>query len=322
MNLSRRRLFQAGALTLAAAGCLPDSEWTEAPDAPWPGRDGASGVSLNGRFYVLGGWRPEVTSEVWLTIDGEAWDLLGKAPWSGRHVFGCVVHEGAIWVVGGDGTEAYHSDVWRSPDGKAWEKIAGNCPWGPRALHSAFSFGGALWVMGGQTLPQAIPGPTVHYADVWRSPDGRAWEKVLDDAPWGPRGMISGAPVLGGRMWLIGGGTYETPEFQGRVRKNDVWSSADGIAWRRDAMITPWQPRSFHSVAVFDERLWVVGGHGDPGCGTAGDMGDVWSSPDGVAWKQEPSIPPRHATTVVAHDGKLWAISGSALKPDMLFLAP
>ncbi len=33
-------------------------------------------------------------------------------------------------------------------------------------------------------------------------------------------------------MWILGGGTYDTPQHPVRKFYNDVWSSADGVRWK------------------------------------------------------------------------------------------
>ena len=78
------------------------------------------------------------------------------------------------------------------------------------------------------TLPQE---PQRYFTDVWRSTDGCAWERVMENAPFGLRGYIgsAGSCSLNGRIYLLGGGTYETPAVPHRIYNNDVWSSADGI---------------------------------------------------------------------------------------------
>ena len=141
-----------------------------------------------------------------------------------------------------------------------------DAPWKYRCLHISVAFDGALWVMGGQTSyePQLThPREAVaetFYSDVWRSADGSSWTRVADDCPWGPRGMIGGQAVKDGRMYIIGGGTYATPDRPGRTYTNDVWSSADGRSWHCHTEEAPWEPRSYHDVAVFDEKLWVIAG--------------------------------------------------------------
>jgi len=92
-------------------------------------------------------------------------------------------------------------------------------PWGPRALHITLVFRDQIWVMGGQTLPQFAPHEERFYRDIWRSSDGCVrWEQVLPHEPfWPQRGMIAGSAVLNGRMWLLGGGTYDTARASGTI---------------------------------------------------------------------------------------------------------
>lgn len=223
-----------------------------------------------------------------------------------------------MWIVGGDPIQGhYQPDVWNSPDGKTWTHVnAGKpVPWGPRVLAYTVAFDGWIWVMGGQTLPPFVPGEERFYRDVWRSRDGVDWEPVTPAEPfWPQRGMIGGSAVLGGRMWVLGGGTYETPGRPTRQFFNDVWSSADGVRWKRHAEHAPWAPRQYHDVAVFDDKLWVMEGYAG-----GGNRNDVWYSSDGVNWYELPNTPwkPRHAASVFVHDGSLWMVAGNNMESDV-----
>ena len=46
-------------------------------------------------------------------------------------------------------------------------------------------------------------------------------------------GMIGGHAVFHDRIWVLGGGSYDTPATPRRKFYNDVWSSADGVHWER-----------------------------------------------------------------------------------------
>lgn len=304
----------------------PTYEWTKVTErALFAPRDGAGALVFKNRMWLLGGWNPNdkfhfpavCNSEVWSSADGDGWKLeLLQAPWEGRHCAGYVVHWDRMWIVGGDCNQGhYQSDVWNSADGIRWEKVCDPVPWAPRVLHHTVVFGGRIWIMGGQALPQFAPEREIFYADVWNSPDGVRWQKVADDLPWGPRGMIGGCAVFKGRMWILGGGTYDTPDRPDRLFYNDVWSSADGKAWTRHTESAPWHPRQYHEVAVFDGRLWVMEGyHRD-----SGNRSDVWHSEDGVHWTEVPGTPwlPRHAASVFVHDNALWMVAGNNMTPDV-----
>jgi hypothetical protein len=283
-------------------------------------------VVFRERMWLLGGWNPKdkvhfphiCNSEVWSSADGLDWNLeVLQAPWEGRHTAGYAAHAGKMWVVGGDCNQGhYQPDVWSSPDGARWMLVNGNAPWGNRALHHTVVHDGKIWVMGGQTMPQFVPsGPEeAFYNDVWSTEDGVNWTQVTAHAGWSPRGMIGGGAVFNGRMWILGGGTYDTPSTPTREFHNDVWSSADGVSWTRHVASAPWAPRQYHEVAVFDGKMWVMEGYDG-----RGNRNDVWYSPDGVTWRELPDTPwaPRHAASVFTFDNALWMVAGNNMFPDV-----
>ena len=297
-------------------------------NAAFAARDGAGALVFNGKMWLLGGWNPGdkvhfphiCNSEVWSSTDGAVWTLENpEAAWEGRHTAGYVVHNDRMWVVGGDANQRrYQNDVWSSADGIQWHLVNSHVPWAERALHYTVAFDHRIWVMGGQTLPQFAPAEEAFHNDVWCSEDGVDWTRVTANAPWPPRGMIGGGVVFRGRMWILGGGTYDTPGRPQRTFFNDVWSSADGVDWRRHVEFAPWEPRQYHEVAVFDDKMWVLEGWNQS------NRRDVWYSCDGVNWQEVPDTPwaERHAASVFVHDSALWMVAGNNMFPDVWKLTP
>ncbi|MEE2659333.1 MAG: hypothetical protein VX733_12565 [Candidatus Latescibacterota bacterium] len=316
-------------------------EWTcITKKAAFAGRDGAGSVTFDGQMWLLGGWNPQdkvnfpqiCNSEVWASRDGEIWtEVEEQAPWEGRHTAGYAVHDGRMWIVGGDCIQGHtQTDVWASSDGSRWECVCGRVPWAPRSLHYTAVHDGRIWVMGGQTVPQFDNEPEeIFYRDVWCSADGTSWERVCEQAPWSERGMIGGSAVHDGRIWILGGGTYETPRRNRREFQNDVWSSADGVNWECHIATAPWVPRQYHEVAVWDDRLWVMEGCYNEAAnesmaaaaasGQRWNRNDVWFSSDGVEWAELPDTPwaPRHAASVFVYRDALWMVTGNNMEPDV-----
>ena len=322
---------------------VPDYQWTcVTEDAAYAPRDGAGALVFKGRMWLLGGWNPKdkanfpriCNNEVWSSQDGADWHLEKpntfmddtfdpSLAWEGRHTAGYAVHDGKMWIVGGDVNQRHYQwDVWDSEDGKQWNLVNSKVPWGPRALHYTLAFDGKIWVMGGQTMTRFAPeeAEEIFYNDIWNSSDGVHWTKVEPKEPlWPYRGMIGGNVVFRNRMWILGGGTYDTPQTPERKFYNDVWSSSDGVNWEQHVESAPWEARQYHDVAVFDDKMWVMEGF-SPGKGwEGGNRNDVWYSSDGENWYELPDTPwkPRHAASVFVHDNGLWMVAGNNMESDV-----
>lgn len=318
---------------------LTTYEWVKVTEeAAFPGRDGAGALVHDDRMWLIAGWNPadkqtnpvrsNCNNEVWSSVDGATWllekpnthlndDFVQVTDWEARHTAGYVVHDGRMWIVGGDSLLGhYQDDVWCSSDGIEWHWVNRHrpVPWGPRSLHYTFVFQQRIWVLGGQTTPQFAPQDEIFYADVWNSDDGLHWDRVEMMRPFTPhRGMIGGSAVFQDRIWLLGGGTYDTPGRPRRAFHNDVWSSTNGSEWVCHLEHAPWRPRQYHTVAVFDNCLWVLGGW------VGQDVADVWYSPDGISWQEVPNTPwhERHAASVFVYRDALWMVAGSYMGRDV-----
>lgn len=304
--------------------------------APFAPRDGAGALVYKERMWLIGGWNSrnelyfplDCVNDVWSSADGASWKLERSntfgtpafdpdSEWEGRHTAGYAVHRDRMWIVGGDPIQGhYQNDVWNSADGINWTHVNKGqpVPWEPRVLHYTVSFQNKLWVMGGQTLPQHAPAEERFYNDIWNSEDGVHWNRVIPEGEhWPPRGMIGGSAVFKDRIWILGGGTYDTPETPERLFYNDVWSSDDGVHWECHVWNAPWTPRQYHDVAVFDNKMWVLEGWNQE------NRNDVWYSEDGIVWHEVPGTPwkPRHAASVFVFQNALWMVTGNNMEPDV-----
>jgi hypothetical protein len=273
-------------------------------------RDGAGALVFQNKMWLLGGWNPAnavpTNDQVWSSSDGSNWVFIGNAPWENRHMSGWLVYNDRMWVIGGDNNNGhYQNDVWSTVDGINWVEETDSVPWANRATQYTVAFKSLMWLMGGQQLGSAtVPGAV--YNDVYSSLDGISWKLVSPHAGWSPRGQIIGNVVFSGKMWVIGGGTYDL-----RTYLNDVWNSADGVHWTQITAAAPWTGRQFHNVAVFDNKIWVIAG-GTPG--EEGGSTDVWYSTDGAVWTNLAGTPwtERHAASVWVFQNALWFGNGSS----------
>lgn len=250
--------------------------------------------------------------------------MTARAAFAPRDGAGALVFDDAMWLIGGwNPRDPIHfprvcsNDVWRSTDGRDWSPVKSNAylddtfdtkqDWARRRTGGYAVHEHRMWLIGGDA------NQGYHQSDVWASADGRDWQCVLEEALWAPRGMVGGSVVYFGRLWILGGGTYETPDTPGRTFRNDVWSTSDGIHWSCHTAGAPWTPRQYHQTAVFDDRMWVLAGWNRV------NLKDVWYSTDGTDWFEVPDTPwpARHAASVFVYCDALWVVAGSHMASDV-----
>jgi hypothetical protein len=143
---------------------------------------------------------------------------------------------------------------------------------------------------------------------IWVSSNGIDW-RSRPKTDWNERYGMQFA-YFQNKLWMLGGmRTWD--DF-----RNDVWSSVDGKDWKQVAVKGPWLPRRGHAVAVFRNRLWILGGaltSGRRDQTPTRFLNDVWSSDDGVTWREETRAAPwlaRDNHITVVFDNKIWVIGG------------
>lgn len=239
--------------------------------AGWGKRAHHASVAFNGRLWVMGGEALGVTyNDVWSSADGVTWVNHSTAPWSKRSGHAAVVFNNRMWVIGGtDGG----NEVWSSPDGLAWTLETASPGFSARFWHGAAVLNGRIWVAGG----------TAGGTDVWSSADGVNWTLATSSPGWGARYGLT-LQAYNNKLWALGG-------FQaGAGYLDEVWSSADGVSWTQQPS-APWVGRRWHTSAVFDARLWVLGGSDGE------TRSDVWSYTEPT-----PSLEVRESGSQLAHN--------------------
>jgi hypothetical protein len=145
--------------------------------------------------------------------------------------------------------------------------------------------------------------------NVWISGDGVNWE-TRPKTDWGERYGMQFA-FFRGKLWMLGGmRTWD--DF-----RHDVWSSENGTEWKQVVVNAQWSKRRWHSVVVFDDRLWVIGGALSSGFRDKTPtefVNDVWSSADGIEWRLENESTPlvfESGLTAVVFRNEILAVSGT-----------
>ena len=247
------------------------------------GRRSFGAAFLNGTLFVVGG-RTQHTqaglSDVWASTNGGiGWVRItangpnGNAPFGQRHSFGFTAHNGTLFVVGGaTSLGAVLADVWASPDGITWTRLAENANFNTGnngRVDPVVVFQGSLFVAGGNR--------------VWSSADGATWTQVTSgNAGFGGQTRGHALAVHNSKLYFSGGQTLH-PDIN---ESDAVWSSADGATWTEDIARDAdgsFGRRQRHAMISFGGKLYVVGGHDEQNPDDV-HYSDVWTSTDGATW--------------------------------------
>jgi hypothetical protein len=197
------------------------------------------------------------------------------------------------------------NDIYRSSgDLSVWEKLP-EAPWEGRHTFGLGKIDSTVYVYGGDQNSTVF--------DVWKSGDGENFSEVTPDlgSTIGER-VLYGACTHNNKLFIMGGQRGTDDEFEGL---DDVWTSDDGREWKMIATGLDFLAKNISGgVASFNNKIWVVGG----GYYQDSEPGERWtnriySSPDGINWKQEPDAPwiGRQYGDVCVWDNKLWVIGGN-----------
>lgn len=307
---------QAAGGSNSEADSVMGPDWTlETSAAAWQPRDSQGEVVHDGQLWIFGGWFGSYEApprDVWSSVDGKSWKLVTKsAPWTHSDLSMSITFKDRMWFMGGwyNGRLPGHSAsnmVWSSQDGAEWKQETKAAGWSPRIAAGIVVFKGRMWILGG-TENYYFGDKSSLKNDVWSSADGQNWERATADAGWAPRAYHQAA-VLNGRMYVFGGGNY-VPEY---FDYNDVWSSADGVHWRRETQSAPWHGRLWFPAVTYRNRIWVLGGWSN---NPSVNHGDVWYSANGRDWKQLKSNvmwKERHEHSAFVFRDRIWVAGGHA----------
>lgn len=293
-------------------------EWNQLPDGQFGIRDSAKGLIVNGNLWLSGGFGPSASTctwtcshfDLWLSMDkGASWVLSSRSSESGPRdaqeqpgdfydAYSGLIHfNGQLWALG--------STVWRAPSspstsGKTnWSKLSDA---GPGLLMLAGAEEANAQSLASENTHALVLDDRVHYIDTRHGramssndPNLSAWTSpsTLPDDFVGRCGVA--ATAAQGKVWLAGGGRCYGSMY------NDVLWSEDGRNWNNvdppaDGQL--WSPRQWSCMTSdASGTLWLMGGYEvsyrndtvPASLGSIGyhrNLGDLWYSKDGIAWKQ------------------------------------
>ncbi|MEM8593252.1 MAG: kelch repeat-containing protein [Pseudomonadota bacterium] len=211
-----------------------------------------------------------------------------------------VSYNGKLWIIGGQSNSAISNDIFSSLNGQRdnWKRAAPSQRFTPRKDHQVVSFNNRLWLVGG------IDRNNKPLNDVWSSGDGMNWQMETGDAGF-PARFGHTVTQFDGRLWLIGGANTST--------LNDVWWSSNGSTWFKENTSELFNPRFNHQSVAFNKQLWVIGGDQMQSTGGVIKSNDIWSSTDGITWRQvkkSAEFVKRGEHKITVMNRALWMVGG------------
>lgn len=270
----------------------------------------------NDNLFLIGGDDSSLSSrnDVWSSVNGINWvTRTASAAFAPRKNHKVASFNNKLWLIGGSSSgypndgindSSTRDDVWSSLNGVDWTKESDDL-WRiaqPGAeTYRLEKFKGLLWLIGSIGGTQGFS-----TGSVWSSDDGLVWQ-------WRTKNIAPGFPPMAGRypliefknqLWLIGADYGSTTV--------DVWSSGDGVSWQQRSVSGGLPGRQYHQLAVFKDKLWMIGGMGR--VGSFDELAnDVWSSEDGIRWVREVAsthFSPRIGHQVTVFNDRLVLVGG------------
>jgi hypothetical protein len=244
-------------------------------------RDGVKVVQIDNDFFCMGGWTPGFSyNDVYKSSNMVTWSRVADAGWTGRHTFGLEKIGSNVYVICGDHINTA-KDCWVTTDGTTWTQLTSNLnsSFGTRTIYGTWNDGTYLYVAGGQSTDLAHTTP---FYDIWRSSDGITWTLVSNDSSdtflW--EVLCGGIKYFNGAVYRVCGGVYGSGVFSKRVVK----STDGGVTWTTLTDF-PGAGRYYNDLAVWDGKLWLVGGY-DGGTGSGGNRKDIWYMDTDETWTE------------------------------------
>ena len=272
--------------------------WKKAATPDWSSRGGAVAVAYNNRMWLIGGRSDAFRNDVWVSDDGESWDLVtAGAAWTPRMEPVVLAYGGKMYLIGGYDAGGWKKDVYSSIDGATWTPVTTGAPWVARYLHAGAVFNGYMWIMGGDYALDPY-----ELNDVWYSTDGADWFRATEHAGWSARRELAAA-TFGNVMWVVGGSIDFTTNL------NDCWYTSNGVNWFQATGSAAWSPRRDHTVVPFQDKLWLIGGYPDGGR-------EVWTSIDASSWVKEatPGFAALYNHSSLVFDERLWVVNSDSVE--------
>ena len=285
-------------------GCVPDlNDPTDCYGAAW--------TAATGEGWTRSPDQPDLAVGLTVASSGPSKGILDVAAGPAGIVAIGYPYDGL-------GPGVFGPGVWRSPDGRAWERV----DLGFNAVDVNFGAivaGPSGYVIVGRDIDFAAPAA---HAAVWTSPDGITWTRAADTPGMdvGPCLDTGEEPSCGGMLGVTQTESGYVAVGQARSNAGEqsspaAWTSIDGLTWTRSDAGLAFEG-FLSSVTLGGPGLVAVGIICQPTCIDAAP-GVAAISEDGSTWTFSPvaGATDLHGVANLGDGGQLFALGAPGLVP-------
>lgn len=246
-------------------------------DATATGNTGFRSMAVFGNQLYVSSVNDTQGAELWRTANGTDWEpvLLGGHGDARNTSFRGLTRFGRQLYLGVQNQSGSGGKLYRSRDGLRWQAVSldGLGDTSNHSLHAMNVFGGMLYL---GTANDSL-------FQIYRSPDGRTWERVVGPGAPNPAGF--GFPGNTNAVHLF---NYNKRMYVGSANDSNgftIHRTIDGVTFLKVASEGGGDPENIFAwrFASFEGHLWLGTGNFKPG---AGKGGSVLRSQDGrTGWE-------------------------------------
>ncbi len=194
-----------------------------------------------------------------------------------------------LWVM-------HHAGTWFSTEGRDWIKSSL-----PNIIHNnAFLdyvwFKNALYALG--SFEGNVEQYTFH-STISKTTDMRNWQTLATESNL-PGRFFYHPFVFKDKIWIVGGNDGRN-QFDGSGNQSDIWNSADGVHWIKQADNLPFGKKDNSQFVFLKDSIYLLNN-------------DVWSSGDGLKWTKVTDRIVKgniFGYTAVVYENRIWLLGCS-----------